>query len=135
MIPVSRAEIVRSLDAAVISGLGMPGQVLMELAGRGAADAIQRRWPVGPVGVLCGPGNNGGDGYVVARWLALWGREVRLWAARRGNDRCGPPLRPLPPHYRLSENQRARPGQRRPRSSRKLQGGFGHVAAMTRQRI
>ena len=82
MIPVCTAQTVRALDAVVIETLGMPGHVLMELAGRGAADALAARWPDGPVAVLCGPGNNGGDGYVVARWLALWGREVRLWASR-----------------------------------------------------
>ncbi len=81
MIPVSRAAAVRELDRIVIEEVGLPGQVLMELAGRGAADAVQARWPTGAVAVLCGPGNNGGDGYVVARWLALWGHEVRLWAS------------------------------------------------------
>jgi hydroxyethylthiazole kinase-like uncharacterized protein yjeF len=81
MIPVSRAASVRELDRVVIAEVGIPGQVLMELAGRGAAEAVAARWPEGPVAVLCGAGNNGGDGYVVARWLALWGREVRLWAS------------------------------------------------------
>lgn len=82
MIPVSRAAVARELDRILIEELGLPGQVLMELAGRGAADAVQERWPTGAIAVLCGPGNNGGDGYVVARWLALWGHPVRLWAAR-----------------------------------------------------
>ena len=58
------------------------GHTLMEIAGRDAAAALSARWPSGPVAVLCGPGNNGGDGYVLARWLALEGREVRLWAPR-----------------------------------------------------
>lgn len=81
MIPVYASARVRALDEAVIGGLGLPGRVLMELAGRGAAEIIARRFPEGEVAVLCGPGNNGGDGYVIARWLALWGRSVRLWAA------------------------------------------------------
>jgi hydroxyethylthiazole kinase-like uncharacterized protein yjeF len=81
VIPVSRGAVVRELDRIVIEELGIPSPVLMEIAGRGAADAIQARWPLGEVAVLCGPGNNGGDGYVVARWLALWGHEVRLWAS------------------------------------------------------
>lgn len=80
MIPIYRSERCRAADAAVIGGLGVPGRVLMEIAGRGAAEALIRRWPAGDVGVLCGPGNNGGDGYVIARWLHLWGREVRIWA-------------------------------------------------------
>ncbi|MEL6342679.1 MAG: NAD(P)H-hydrate epimerase [Myxococcota bacterium] len=77
---VCDAETVRSRDAAVIEGLGIPGRALMEIAGRGAAFALQERFPQGPVAVLCGPGNNGGDGFVVARWLKMWGRDVRLWA-------------------------------------------------------
>lgn len=88
MIPVLTAAEVRALDAATIDGLGMPGHTLMELAGRGAAEALHARWPEARVAVLCGPGNNGGDGYVLARWLRLWGHEVRLWAsgAARGED-------------------------------------------------
>lgn len=82
MIPVYRAERCRAADAALIGGLGLPGRVLMELAGRGAAEALVRRWPTGDVAVLCGPGNNGGDGYVIARWLRLWGRTVRIWAPK-----------------------------------------------------
>jgi ADP-dependent NAD(P)H-hydrate dehydratase / NAD(P)H-hydrate epimerase len=87
MIPVCRAATTRALDASVIRGLGMPGALLMELAGRGVADLIAQRHARGVVAVLCGPGNNGGDGYVIARWLHLWGWTIRLWSA-------GPPRTP-----------------------------------------
>jgi NAD(P)H-hydrate epimerase len=81
MIPVHTSEQVRAMDAAVIEGAGLPGRVLMEIAGRGVAEIVQERFPRGPVAVLCGPGNNGGDGHVVARWLSHWGRDVRIWSA------------------------------------------------------
>lgn len=82
MQPVHTARRVRELDARLIESLGVPGRVLMEVAGREAARLLHERWPGAVVAVLCGPGNNGGDGYVLARWLKLWGHEVRIWAAR-----------------------------------------------------
>ncbi|HUE16842.1 MAG TPA: NAD(P)H-hydrate epimerase [Planctomycetaceae bacterium] len=75
--PLSRAE-VRDVDRRAIDEFGMPGIVLMENAGRGAAELLVRLGIGGQVIVCAGKGNNGGDGFVIARHLENRGVEVRV---------------------------------------------------------
>jgi hydroxyethylthiazole kinase-like uncharacterized protein yjeF len=84
MLPVVTADEMRALDRATIDDLGLPGMVLMETAGRAVADAAWtalagRRHRT--AAVVCGPGNNGGDGYVAARVLAERGAVVTTYLA------------------------------------------------------
>jgi hydroxyethylthiazole kinase-like uncharacterized protein yjeF len=86
VIPVRRAAQVRGLDAAVIGEVGVPGAALMEIAARGVADAIRAHHAAEAargVVVVCGSGNNGGDGYAIARWLKGWGFPVRTWSVAK----------------------------------------------------
>jgi ADP-dependent NAD(P)H-hydrate dehydratase / NAD(P)H-hydrate epimerase len=81
MQPVFTAAEMRALDARAIETLGIPGPRLMENAGRGAAAVIAREWaPVRGrrILVVCGKGNNGGDGFVVARHLKAKGARPRV---------------------------------------------------------
>ncbi|WP_295388416.1 NAD(P)H-hydrate dehydratase [uncultured Thiodictyon sp.] len=74
-----RADQVRDLDRAAIAVHGIPGIELMNRAGRAAYDLLRARWPgVGRLTVLAGLGNNGGDGYVVARLARTDGLDVRV---------------------------------------------------------
>ncbi|MFW6107260.1 MAG: NAD(P)H-hydrate epimerase [bacterium] len=83
----------RTIDRQAIEDYGIPALLLMENAGRGAADhasALYREKGLrGPVWVFCGAGNNGGDGFVVARHLANagFGVEIRCCMDRGGIDR------------------------------------------------
>jgi NAD(P)H-hydrate epimerase len=68
----------RELDRRAIEELGMSGLVLMENAGRCCVDVMERLGIPGPVVVLCGKGNNAGDGFVIARHLEIRGYECQV---------------------------------------------------------
>ena len=71
------AEAMRALDRHTIETLGIPGELLMESAGRAVAQAVLERG-ARSVLVVCGAGNNGGDGLVAARHLRALGVDVRV---------------------------------------------------------
>ena len=98
---LSRAQ-VREVDRRAIDEYGMSGLVLMENAGRGVADWLFRlsakgtfqsagkpTFPSGPVAIVCGKGNNGGDGFVIARHLDSFGMRVKILLLVNPNELSG----------------------------------------------
>lgn len=97
----------RAVERAAIDSGAVSGLTLMERAGQGVLSAIDHRWPnlqtnIGSARILCGPGNNGGDGFVIARLLhargwsvepVFFGRRERLPPDARTNfDRLNMPV-------------------------------------------
>jgi hydroxyethylthiazole kinase-like uncharacterized protein yjeF len=89
LVPLLDAETMRGVDSWAIEQRGVASLDLMERAGAGVARAIERAWPDGPATVVCGKGNNGGDGLVVARLLRDAGREVRVVCIAPPEDLSG----------------------------------------------
>ncbi len=76
------ADEMRAVDRRAIDELGIPGLVLMENAAIGVADAIGEHFPTATaVAIVCGPGNNGGDGLALARHLDARGYRFRVFLA------------------------------------------------------
>lgn len=76
--PLLDAPQMRAVDQWAIEQRGISSLELMERAGAGIARAVEDLAPNGPLAVVCGKGNNGGDGFVVARLLRSAGREVTV---------------------------------------------------------
>ena len=73
---------VRALDAHAIDVQGIPGYTLMKRAGEAALRYLRTRWPMAHrIVIVCGRGNNGGDGYVLARFAQAAGLTVSVLAA------------------------------------------------------
>ena len=77
---------VRRVDQIAIQEYGIPGVVLMENAGRGCVEQLIKRGCRGPVVICCGPGNNGGDGFVIARHLDNRGDRSESVIGRRADQ-------------------------------------------------
>ena len=104
MTPILSASQVRELDRLTILEAGIPALSLMEVAGQGAAARALEVLPPGspPVWVVAGKGNNGGDGFVLARYLASAGVPVRL--------ACRVPTSELPAGGEARANAEVLPG-------------------------
>ena len=81
---VLSSEQMAAVDRRAIEDLGIPGPVLMENAASGAVDVLGERFPrASSIAIFCGPGNNGGDGYAMARLLDARGYTVDVFRAGR----------------------------------------------------
>ena len=78
--PLPDAALMRATDQWAIETKGVPARQLMERAGEGLARAVGKHAPAGRIAIVCGKGNNGGDGLVAARLLRQAGRDVDVLA-------------------------------------------------------
>lgn len=78
--------------------IGYPSLLLMDTAGRRVAKALLGAYPNRRAVVLCGKGNNGGDGLAAARWLRVWGCEVEVYAAEGQQGDAGAMRQALEAH-------------------------------------
>jgi ADP-dependent NAD(P)H-hydrate dehydratase / NAD(P)H-hydrate epimerase len=86
--PLYRSEQVRELDRRALREFGVPGYELMERAAGAAWRVVATRWPAAKrIGVACGPGNNGGDGYVLARLAKAAGCDAIVVVAPGADPR------------------------------------------------
>jgi NAD(P)H-hydrate epimerase len=97
--PLPDAELMRAIDRWAIDVKGIPSLELMERAGEGLAGVVADQVPGGRIAVVCGKGNNGGDGLVAARVLRQAGREVDvllLWPEQSLSEDAAAQLAKLP---------------------------------------
>jgi len=99
IIPIYQTAQIREFERLAEERFGISSEVLMQRAGKAAAECLFRQWPKArKIAVVCGTGNNGGDGYVVARLARERGLSVTVWqvgrlrkqkeAAQRAYDAC-----------------------------------------------
>ncbi len=86
------ADEMRTMDRQTIESFGLPGRILMENAGRGAARVLMQHFPElcrSCVAVAAGRGNNGGDGFVIARYLYQYGFDVKVYLLSESSKLAG----------------------------------------------
>lgn len=83
--PLTRNQ-TKMVDKLAIDEFGLPGIVLMENAGFGIAQCLLSLKPTGKITICCGKGNNGGDGYVIARYLDISNVKVQVFVFANENE-------------------------------------------------
>src|ERR1700704_2080894 len=79
-IPIYQTTQIRELEHMAIERFNISGYVMMQRAGKAALECVLRYWPnVRRIAIICGAGNNGGDGYVLARLAHERGIQVNVW--------------------------------------------------------
>ena len=139
LLPLPDAETMRGIDRWAIEERGVSGLDLMERAGEGVARVVERLAPDGQVAVVCGKGNNGGDGLVVARLLRERGRPVVVVCvvapgelvgdAKANLDRLpgAPPVRLDGTAWEDASAEGDRSGGAQPEGARSARAGAGAV--------
>ena len=115
---------VRALDAQAIKEQGIPGYTLMKRAGEAALRFLRTRWPMAHrIVIVCGRGNNGGDGYVLARFAHAAGLTVSVLGAAAAEQLRGDARQAY-------DDYRASGGEVRPFSAERLVSGDVIVDAL-----